>query len=85
MFHITILEASGNPLVSVVTRPVFSVLRTRFLRDRAPATFWRHVASDHAELLDLVEKGDADGAAEAMHAHLENLKPMYKQIERKKR
>lgn len=83
LFHATILEASGNRLLSVVTRPVFSVLRTRILRDRAPARFWKHVAADHAELLALIEKGDGDAAAECMQAHLERLRPTYQQIERK--
>ncbi len=81
LFHTTVLEASGNPLLSVVARPVFSLLRTRFLRDQAPEQFWKHVADDHQEILHFLELGDAESAGAAMHEHLGKLKSTYRDID----
>ncbi len=82
-FHTTVLEASGNLLLSVVARPVFSLLRTRFLRDQAPEQFWKHVAHDHQEILRFLELGDAESAGDAMQEHLGNLKSTYRDIDSK--
>jgi DNA-binding FadR family transcriptional regulator len=72
-FHLVLLRASGNPLVEVMTRPLFAVQRNRMVRDRAPAAFWEIVEADHRRILDLVRAGDAEGVQEAMRAHLRNL------------
>jgi len=79
-FHQVLLQASGNPLVEAMTRPLLRVLRDR-ARDRAPEPFWAEVDDDHARILALVEAGDADGAAEAVREHLDNLGAMYHHLE----
>jgi DNA-binding FadR family transcriptional regulator len=81
LFHITIVEAAGNMVLPVITRPIFSVLRTRFLRDAAPPVFWRRVARDHREILAAIEDGSEADARGRMERHLENLRPTYEEID----
>jgi len=80
-FHRTVLDASGNALLEIVTRPVFGVLRTRFLRDAAPPEFWTAVNDDHVRILERIEAADADGAGTAMSGHLRQLAATYERID----
>src|SRR5919106_481354 len=80
-FHITIVEAAGNMVLPVITRPIFSVLRTRFLRDAAPPAFWKRVARDHREILAAIEAETEADARAQMERHLENLRPTYEEID----
>ncbi|SDF89818.1 FadR/GntR family transcriptional regulator [Klenkia brasiliensis] len=81
-FHLVLLRATGNPLLEVITAPLFRVLATRFGRDHAPDGFWACVADDHAELHDLVAARDAEGAVAAMRRHLDHLTGAYQQMDR---
>lgn len=81
-FHLTLLSAADNPLLEVVTAPLFRVLSHRFGRDRAPDGFWQQVAEDHAELYLRVEGGDAAGAEDAMRRHLDHLTAAYVHMDR---
>lgn len=72
-FHLVLLRASGNPLVEVMTRPLFAVQRNRMIRDRAPAAFWDTVEADHRRILELVRAGDVEGVEAEMRRHLHNL------------
>lgn len=76
-FHRTVLEASGNGLLTLVNEPVFLVLRARFLRPGIPGHFWQSVNDEHAEILECVASGDEDGAAESMRTHLRRLRVLY--------
>jgi DNA-binding FadR family transcriptional regulator len=80
-FHMLVLQATGNPLLDVVARPIFSVLRERFLRDRAEPVFWRKVADEHAQILEHIRKGNAAAASKAMRTHLGALRETYTQID----
>jgi GntR family transcriptional repressor for pyruvate dehydrogenase complex len=77
-FHQLLLAASGNPLLEAMTTPLFGVIRDRVSRDRAGDTFWGLVDAEHRALLDLIEAGDADGAATAMGRHLVGLGAGYR-------
>lgn len=81
-FHQMILDVTGNELLSIVTRPIFQVLRTRFLRENAPASFWNEVYDDHDEIFGTIRKGDPASAATAMRRHLHHLAVPYEQIVR---
>ncbi len=81
-FHQMVLQASGNSFLEMMTRPVFSVLRTRFLREAAPRTFWENVVAEHQRIFDRIRAGDGDGAAEEMREHLARLTATYQQIDR---
>jgi GntR family transcriptional repressor for pyruvate dehydrogenase complex len=81
-FHLVLLRAAANPLLEVITAPVFRVLSSRFGRDRAPAGFWQCVDADHRVLLRLVEEGDSMAAMAAMRRHLDHLDDAYMQMDR---
>ena len=81
-FHFAILKASGNQLLDVITGPVFSVLETRFVRDRASSGFWAEVETDHQDIFDAIASGDSEASARFMHSHLERLRPMYERFDR---
>jgi DNA-binding FadR family transcriptional regulator len=76
-FHGILIEAAGNSLFALVNEPVFRVLRARFWRPDVPEGHWDMVTRDHTEIVELVERGDADGAAAAMHEHLIRIRPAY--------
>jgi GntR family transcriptional repressor for pyruvate dehydrogenase complex len=80
-FHDVMLEAAGNRLLRVVTEPLFTVMQTRFLRDRASADFWRRVMREHASILRAVESGDPERAGQAMEHHLIHLRSTYEAID----
>ena len=80
-FHSLLLELSANPLLVVMTRPVFEVLRDRFLRDRAPSEFWCDVEHDHRGIFAAVEAGDPEAAAAEMTLHLRRLRKTYMEID----
>jgi len=75
-FHSVLLEAAGNRLLTVMTVPVFRVIRSRFLAEREPE-FWHGVDDDHGAILSCIEDGDASGAATAMERHLTRLRETY--------
>ncbi len=81
-FHLVLLSAADNPLLEVVTAPLFRVLSHRFGRDRAPDGFWTQVAEDHAERLARVASRDAAGAEDAMRRHLDHLTAAYVRMDR---
>lgn len=81
-FHQMVLHASGNSLLEIMTRPVFSVLRTRFLREAAPHAFWENVVAEHQRIYDRISARDADGAAHEMREHLVRLAATYQKIDR---
>ena len=81
-FHVAVMEASGNRLLEVIARPMFSVLRTRFVRDRASPEYWAAVDRDHRDVCDAIAAGDADASARLMGNHLERLRSMYERIDR---
>lgn len=81
-FHVAVMEASGNRLLQVIAAPLFSVLRTRFMRERASRDFWTSVVCDHRDIYDAIAAGDAEAASRLMHGHLERLRSMYERIDR---
>jgi GntR family transcriptional regulator, transcriptional repressor for pyruvate dehydrogenase complex len=84
-FHTLLVEAADNPLLTVVARPIFGVLTTRFVRGDADDTFWDGVVHDHREVLLAVESGDPEAAREAMRSHLARLRRPYEAIDRAER
>ena len=79
--HQAILSASHNPLLMMMTRPIFVVLGTRFLRDRAPAAFWPAVHDDHDEIIERIATGDPERAEQSMLDHLETLRALYEALD----
>ncbi|MGI9667741.1 MAG: FadR/GntR family transcriptional regulator [Acidimicrobiia bacterium] len=83
-FHETLMRATGNRLLELVTRPIFEVLRTRFLRDGASTGFWGGVHEDHSAIVDAIRAGDEDAAANAQLEHLRTLRTTYLEIDRER-
>ncbi|GAB6903187.1 FadR/GntR family transcriptional regulator [Kineosporia succinea] len=80
-FHLVLLQAAGNPLIDMMARPVFSVLRERFAREQAGAGFWERVAAEHAEILQHVRERNGRAAGRVMRAHLSGLRETYTRID----
>jgi DNA-binding FadR family transcriptional regulator len=83
-FHQVLLEASGNPLLAALGRPVFDVLEARLVRSDAPPRTWDRVFAEHREILGYVEEGEVDQAAAAAHAHLDHLRAAYDQMDERR-
>jgi DNA-binding FadR family transcriptional regulator len=79
-FHTSLMAASGNALLEVAALPVFAVLQTSLTRSGLGARFARRIDADHEEIADAIGRGDGDGAAEAMDAHLAYLQPHYRRV-----
>lgn len=80
-FHRVLLRGADNPLLNLVTVPVFRVIGSRFSRDVAPEGFWRCVDDDHRAILDAVECRDSTTAMTLMRRHLDRLGDVYKQMD----
>ncbi|MGH3059148.1 MAG: FadR/GntR family transcriptional regulator [Gaiellaceae bacterium] len=76
-FHTVIVEACGNTLLYIATQPVFTVLQTHLARSTLGRSFHSSINEHHRGILAAIAGGDADAAAEQMHAHLEYLRPAY--------
>lgn len=75
--HDAVLRASHDPLLVMMARPVFPVLRTRFLRDRADQSFWADVDDDQVRIVEAIAAGAVHAADTAMRRHLETLRALY--------
>lgn len=82
-FHVAVLEATGNRLLPLMTRPIFEVLETRFVRREAPRGFWTQVGRDHGLIAGAIIDGDTEAAADGMRTHLESLAETYQRIDRR--
>jgi GntR family transcriptional repressor for pyruvate dehydrogenase complex len=72
-FHTALAKAAGNPLLVLVSHPLYSVAHEQRLAERSPVEFWSQVDADHRQILDAVAEGDADQASAAARLHLEHL------------
>ncbi|GAA4642731.1 FCD domain-containing protein [Gordonia humi] len=80
-FHRIVLHAAGNPLLDLVTVPVFKVLSSRFSRDMAPRGVWPGVDADHIGIYDAIAARDSITAMNLMRRHLDQLGDIYKQMD----
>lgn len=73
-FHVALAEAGGNRLVADMTKAIGDAVRPTILAAFTGLTDWPAVAAqlrtDHRTVLDAVEAGDADAAAEAVERHV---------------
>ena len=83
LFHLAILDMSGNELVGALTRPLYGALRHRVRREDAPAAFWQRVAEAHLRILAAIEAGDPEAAEREMRDHLRTLTPFYEKLDRR--
>jgi GntR family transcriptional repressor for pyruvate dehydrogenase complex len=71
-----VLDATGNPLIGVMTEPLFKVLQARRAGDM-PESYWRTVDEEHLAIIDRIDASDHDGAVEAMRTHLDTVRKDY--------
>src|SRR3990170_3748524 len=66
-FHMSVVRAAHNVLLSSIAAPIFSVWRQLGL---SATDGWSEIDHDHFEVLECIERGDAEGAARATELHL---------------
>lgn len=80
-FHLTLLEAAGNPLLDLMARPIFDVLTTRFVARASSSAFWTQVDKEHQLIHEAVLAGDAELAERTMRDHVHHLNSAYRRID----
>ena len=80
-FHLTMLEAAGNPLLDLMARPIFDVLTTRYVPRASSPAFWKKVNHEHRLIHDAVLAGDVKTAELTMHEHVRRLNSVYQKID----
>ena len=80
-FHIIVLRAAHNPVLELVTEPLFSVLQDRVFRESVAPLVWRQVSEQHRGILEHLEAGDEAGARAAMQSHLRRTNEIYRCVE----
>jgi GntR family transcriptional regulator, transcriptional repressor for pyruvate dehydrogenase complex len=74
-FHLSLCEASGNRLVSYLMRSIRDVVHLTLGRIFTGAPDWEQmrteVTREHQGILEAIEAGDEDGAAELLLAHID--------------
>lgn len=73
VFHVAIAEASGNPLLALLTRPLYVLANSREFSETITRELWAVVIDDHRAILRAVEQGDAEAARAAAAAHVDRL------------
>ncbi len=81
-FHLLVLRAAANPMLTAVAVPIHLVLQDRLNRENAPLRFWRQVDKEHRKILACLEAGDAAAAEQAQSDHLDHLRTTYIRIDR---
>ena len=79
-FHTAVLDAAGNTLLRIAAQPIFSILQTNLSRETMSPRFPARVNDDHRSILEAIEAGDGDAAAEEMRKHLAYLSRTYKSM-----
>ncbi len=80
-FHTCVIKATGNRLLEVIARPIYSVIVARFVREKVPHDFWEKVTVDHHVIYNAIASGDWVRAQELMRSHLRLLSSVYVHID----
>jgi DNA-binding FadR family transcriptional regulator len=81
MFHVTLCAASGNPVLQLISLPLYALVNERDLTLQAPADYLHRVDLEHRAILDAIAAGDGPGAAEAARRHLGHLRDTFRHSE----
>jgi GntR family transcriptional regulator, transcriptional repressor for pyruvate dehydrogenase complex len=76
-FHTTLIAAADNPVLELISRPLYDVANERDLVSRAPAGFWSRADAEHRAIVDAVATGDVMAARRAAADHLARLRADY--------
>jgi DNA-binding FadR family transcriptional regulator len=72
-YHRALFNATGNPLISLMSRPLYAVTNERESAQPHGRDIWIQVAADHEAILAAIEARDSDGARLAAQAHIDHL------------
>lgn len=72
-FHVALFNATGNPLMSLLSRPLYAVSNASEAVQWHGPDLWFEVAADHEAILSAVEAGDSGAALAAAQAHIDHL------------
>jgi DNA-binding GntR family transcriptional regulator len=76
-FHLRLLEQAGNPHLVETVRALRARSRIYGLRSLAERDELIPSSAEHAELLDLIEARDADGAETLMNRHIRHVRGIW--------
>ena len=79
-FHSIIWEASGNGQISSITANLRSQLQRSGHKILQTSKYKKAIYGEHKKIMAAIAAGDAEGAREAMHAHLSNTKSRNEKI-----
>jgi GntR family transcriptional regulator, transcriptional repressor for pyruvate dehydrogenase complex len=72
-FHTAVAKATGNPLLELMVRPLYHAQFGEDVTGAVPADYWMRIDVDHRELLDCVDRRDADGASRTATRHIDYI------------
>ncbi|MCG7207448.1 GntR family transcriptional regulator [Streptomyces arenae] len=76
-FHLALLELAGNPRLVETVKTLRTSSRIYGLRRLPEGEVLFNSSHEHAELLDLIEAGDADGAEALMRRHIGHVRGIW--------
>lgn len=76
-FHTQIASISGNPIYVAVSEATLGWLKEYHTEMLIWTGKERYTLTEHQEIIDRIEHGDADGAEKAMIKHLERSRALY--------
>jgi GntR family transcriptional repressor for pyruvate dehydrogenase complex len=76
-FHLVIARGSGNRIYATVLRALEKKCIDYARKNRGDSDWFQSIVSTHQAILDAIENGRADVAAEAMHKHLLSSRRQY--------
>jgi len=76
-FHTVLAAATGNPLLELITSPLYGLAHERVAVAQATPDALREIREEHLAILRAVEDRDPAAAMQACRVHLVSLRPMY--------
>lgn len=80
-FHQQIVEAAHNPLLEVVTIPLFNALQNIVGEANAATNIGTSVSHDHSGLFDAITQRNSMAAMALMRQHLDTVSEYYRSLE----
>lgn len=80
-FHIVMLKAAANPLLELVTAPMFRVLQNRFDSSQVPPGYRDAVDAEHRRIYEAIAAGDSMTAMTEMRRHLDHFDDAFRSID----
>ncbi|MET7421796.1 FCD domain-containing protein [Dactylosporangium sp. NPDC005555] len=74
-FHLAVASASGNTLLCLMVRPLYTVSDRKAAAHNAPLPMWRVIDQDHRALLAAIRAQDVELAMELARGHIDNVRP----------